>query len=378
MDIYEKLGVRKVISCCGTFTILGGALMDPRVLDAMREASRSHVLLEELQDKAGRHVAELIGVEAAFITTGAAGGLFLATAALLAGTDPAKMQQLPDTVGMKNEVIICKCQRFGFDHAVRAVGARLVEIGDGQATEPWQMEAAIGERTAFGLWVAELNEHAALPFALFRDIAHAHGLPVVVDNAAEVPPVANLRKFSDLGADLVVFSGGKGIRGPQSTGLIVGRRDLIEACRANSSPHEWVIGRPLKVGKEEICGFVAALDLYVRELSLPEREVWERMVAHIVERLQGIPEIKARRHFPYRPSREVPVVVVELREGCRLTVETVLERLKEKDPPIYAYAPKEGFGYPAGRGLVLNPHTMLEGEERVVAERLREVLLAGV
>lgn len=377
MDIYETLGVRKAISCCGTFTILGGALMDQRVLDVMKEAARAHVLIDELQDRAGRHVAELIGVEAAFITNGAAGGLLLSTAALIAGKDQAKMQRLPDTGGMKNEVIICKCHRFSFDHAVRTAGAKLIEIGNGQVTRPGEMEAAIGERTAFCLWVAELNEDAALPFEAFCDIAHAHGVPVVVDNAAEVPPVSNLGKYTKLGADLVVFSGGKGIRGPQSTGLIVGSRRLIEACQANSSPTEWVIGRPLKVGKEEICGFVAALDLYINEISLREREVWEAMVAYLVEQLQDMPYVKARRRFPYRPSRELPVVVIELLEGSPLTPSEVLLQLKEKAPPIYAYAPNEGLGYAPGRGLVLNPHTMVEGEERIVAQRLREIFASA-
>jgi L-seryl-tRNA(Ser) seleniumtransferase len=377
MDIYERLGVRKAISCSGTFTILGGALMDPRVLDAMKEAARTHVLVEELQDKAGRHVAELIGVEAAFITTGAAGGLLLSTAAIIAGKDQAKMQRLPDTEGMRNEAIICKCHRFSFDHAVRAAGAKFIEIGNGQATRPWEMEAAISDRTAFGLWVAELNEDAALPFEEFRDIAHAHGLTVVVDNAAEIPPAANLRKYTELGADLVIFSGGKGIRGPQSTGLIVGSRPLIEACQANSSPNEWVIGRALKVGKEEICGFVAALDLYVNEISLREREVWEAMVAYMVEQLQDLPHVKARRFFPYRPSRDVPVVVIELLDGSPLSVSELLSRLKEKDPPIYAPAPNKGFGYAPGRGLILNPHTMADGEERIVAQRLREIFTSA-
>lgn len=374
MDIYDRLGVRKAISCCGTFTNLGGALMDSRVLDAMREASRSHVLIEELQERAGKRVAELIGVETAFITTGAAGGLFLSAAALLAGKDPVKMRQLPDTTGIKNEVIVCKCQRFGYDHAIRAVGAKFVEIGNGGNTAPWEMEGAINEKTAFCLWVPEHNEEAALPFETFRDIAKAHGLPILVDNAAEVPPVSNLRKYSDLGADLVVFSGGKGIRGPQSAGLILGKKELIAACAANSSPHNF-IGRPLKVGKEEICGMVVALELYINEISKREREIWERMVAHIVDQLQGIPNVKVWRHFPYRPSRHLPVVVVELEDDLGLTVAQVFERMKEKDPPIYAYAPKSGFGYLAGTGFILNPHTMLEGEEKTVGERLREILL---
>ncbi len=373
MDVYDRLGVRKAISCCGTYTILGGALMDPRVLEAMRQAARSHVLLDELQEKAGRRVAELIGVEAAFITTGAAGGLLLATAALLAGRDPEKMTRLPDMAGMPNEAVRCRCHRFGYDQCLRAAGARFADAGDERCTTAAQVEAAITERTAFCFWVAEHGTEAALPFPEFRRIAAAHGLPVLVDNAAEVPPVSHLRQYSDLGADLVVISGGKGIRGPQSTGLVLGRRDLIAACAAQSSPHDR-IGRALKVGKEEICGLVAALELYITDIAPRERDIWEEMVAHILSRLEGLPHLSARRHFPYNPSRDVPVAVIELQEGLGMTVPQVLEKLKEKDPPIYAPAPAGGFGYPPGRGFIINPHTMAEGEEVIVGQRLREVL----
>ena len=370
--MYSKLGVRKAISCRGTYTDLGGSIVDPRVIDVMKEASRTHVLMEELHVKAGKYVAELLGVEAAFITTGAAGGLLLATAALIAGNDPARMSRLPCTAGMKNEVLICKCQRFAFDHPVRAAGGRFVEFGHGTDTAPWEMEAAINERTAYGLWLPAQNSYAALPFEVFRDIAKSRGVPVVVDCAGETPPVDNLTRYSKLGADLVVISGGKGIRGPQSTGLVVGKKELVNACRANSSPNLF-IGRPLKVGKEEICGLVAALEIYLNETSITERDLWEKMVGHIVDRLRGIPGVEVRRHFPYQPTRHVPIIVIRLEEESGLSTAEVFRKLAEKDPPIYAYAPG-GFGYQRGRGFILNPHTMLEGEEYVVAERLREVL----
>ena len=373
MDFYGRLGVRKVISCCGTFTILGGALMDPRVLETMTEASRTHVVLEELLEKAGQRVAELAGVEAAYITTGAAGGLFLSTAALLAGTDPERIARLPDTSGIPGEALICHCQRFLFDQAIRTAGATLVEIGDASGTTRSDMEAAIGERTAFGVWVADRSEGIALPFESFCEVAHDHGLPVLVDNAAEIPPLSNLRKYSDLGADLVVFSGGKGLRGPQSTGLILGRPELIAACAANSNPHH-TIGRPLKVGKEEICGLVRALELYVEEISKRELGIWEGMVGHILDSIEGIPGVRAWRHFPYRPCRDVPVLAIELSAELGVTVPQILAALESGDPPIFAPAPESGFGYAPGRGLIINPHTMLEGEERVVARRLREVL----
>lgn len=373
MDIYDKIGVRKAISCRGTYTTLGGAIMDPRILDVMKEASQSHVVIKELLEKAGEYIAKLIGVEAAFITTGAAGGLLLATAAFMAGNDPAKMSRLPDTTGMKNEVIICKCQRFAFDHPVRAAGGRFVEIGHGTGTDQWEIEAAINEKTAFCLWLPAQNLSAALPFETFRDIARAHGVPVLVDCAGEVPPVSNLTKYTELGADLVVISGGKGIKGPQSTGLILGKKELIEACRANSSPNLF-IGRPLKVGKEEICGLVAALELYLNEISKTERDLWEKMVSHIVNQLQHIPNVKVWRYFPYHHTRHVPIVVIRLEDDLGMSTAEVFKKMEEKDPPIYAYAP-DGFGYEPSKGFIINPQTFLEGEERIVAERLREILL---
>lgn len=373
MDIYERLGVKKVISCCGTITPLGGSVMDPRVLDVMKEASQTHVVMEELNIRAGQRIASLLGVEAAFVTTGSSGGLLLSTAAILAGSDPARMRQLPDTTGMRHEVVICKAHRFGFDHPVRAAGGRFVEIGHGTSTAPWEMKAAINEKTAFGLWLPAQNQNAALPFEVFRDIAHGAGIPVVVDNAGEVPPVSNLSRYSELGADLVIISGGKGIRGPQSTGFILGKKDLIDACRANSSPNLF-IGRPLKVCKEEICGLVAALEIYLEETSKRERQVWEGMVEHIVGALKGIPSVEVWRYFPYHPTRRVPIVVVKLDQKAGLSASEVLDRMKQGDPPIYAES-RGGFGYERGEGFILNPHTMLEGEEVIVAERLRRILV---
>jgi L-seryl-tRNA(Ser) seleniumtransferase len=376
MDIYDRLGVQKVINAQGTVTVLGGSIMDPRVLDVMKEASQHHILMEDLLGKAGERVAELAGVEAAFITSGASAGCFLATAALIAGDDPARMSQLPDTTGMQDEIIICKCQRYSFDQAFRLAGGKLVEIGNGQTTHAWEMEAAITDRTAFCVWVPTINEEMALPFATFVEIAKRHDLPVLVDPAAEIPPVANLRKWTDEGADVVIFSGGKSLRGPQSTGLILGRKQIIEACRANSSPNT-MLGRPVKVGKEEICGLVAALELYVDEISKTEGAVWEAMVARILAALQGLDGVRAWRQFPHNPTKEVPVVVVELAEDHPLTPEDVLLQLREGDPPIWAIAPSRGFGYTPGQGFVVKVQGLQPGQDEVVATRLRAVLGGG-
>jgi L-seryl-tRNA(Ser) seleniumtransferase len=188
--------------------------------------------------------------------------------------------------------------------------------------------------------------------------------------------VSNLRKYYDLGADLVVISGGKGLRGPQSAGLILGRRDLIEACAANSNPNDF-IGRPLKVGKEELVGMVVALEIYLNDISKRERETWEQMVGHVVEALQDLSHVKTYRHFPYKPSRDVPIAVVELEAGLGMTLTEVEDRLNTGDPPIYV-GPVELVGTLRERGVtdafIINPHTMKEGEELQVANRLRQIL----
>ncbi len=364
-DIYERLGVGKIFSCCGTWTIYGGSLMAPEVLEAMAEAARSHVVLEELLEKAGQRVAELIGVEAAHISSGAAGGLVLATAACVAGEDLAKIRRLPDTTGMKNEVVVHRCQRNGFDQAVYQVGVKFVEIGLAGRTEVWELEAAITENTAAIFYVPAINDAASIPFPEVVCTARAHGIPTIVDYAAEVPPVSNLRLYTDMGADLVVFSGGKGLRGPQSAGLVLGRKDLIKACAANGNPN-YGIGRPMKVGKEEIVGMVTALELYLEKISKEERELWEGMVAHIVEALQDIPHIKGWRRFPYRPGRDVPIAMVDLEEGFGRTVEEVIEELRAGEPSIYVPGTPTGF--------FINPHTLPAGAEIPIARRLREVL----
>ena len=372
-DVYDRLRVKKIINAAGTVTVYCGALMPPQVLAAMAEAARHHVVLAELHEKAGKRIAELIGVEAAYVSAGAAAGLVLATAALIAGKDPVKMDRLPDTTGMKNEVILHKCQRMGYDPALRRTGAKLVEIGTAMRTQPWEMKTAINERTAFCFYAPGHNDDVALPFEVFRDIAKAHNLPILVDNAAEVPPASNLRLWTDLGADLVVVSGGKGIRGPQAAGLILGRKDLIEACAANGNPNHF-IGRPMKVGKEEIVGMVTALELYLSDISQREQAIWEGMVAYILDQLRDVPRIRAWRHFPYRPTCQVPLVVVAFEDGFGLTCAEVMDKLNQGEPPIYCGSPV-GYGYPRDRGLIINPHAMLEGQEVVVARRLREVFL---
>ena len=237
MSIYEELGVRTLINAAGTVTRYGGSLMAPEVLDSMRGASQQFCHLDEVQKKVGERIAAMLEVEAAYVTSSAACGLVLTTAACMAGTDPAKITQLPDTTGMKHEVIIQKIHRIAYDQAIRVAGGTLIEIDD-QGTPPTEeMRRAINENTAAIFFMATVMNHpASVPLDEVVAMARAASVPVVVDAASECPPVSTLTRFWEAGADLIIFSGGKSIMGPQSTGLVIGRKDLIAGCAANGVP----------------------------------------------------------------------------------------------------------------------------------------------
>jgi uncharacterized pyridoxal phosphate-dependent enzyme len=371
-DLYDRLGVRKLINAEGTVTALGGCRMEPEVVAAMAEATRHFVDMHELLAKTGAHVAALIGVEAALITDGAAAGLALATAACIAGDDPAVVQRLPDTTGLPNRVAVHRCHRNGYDQALRQAGAELVEFGWIKETESNHLEAAIDDRTAAVAYFMEFSERGSLPLRTVIEIAHRHGVPVIVDAAAELPPVSNLGHFVDLGADLVVFSGGKDIKGPQGSGLLVGRWDLVAMCARHACPY-YSIGRSMKTGKEEVIGFVVALERYLAQDRDAEDAQWEAQVAYLIDSLAPVPGVNARRAFPVGPGRRprsIPRAVVELDAAVvGLTAPEAARRLYAGTPPV-AVGQMEG-------ALVLNPQTLDVGEEKIVAEALVDLLSAG-
>ena len=291
-QVYRALGVRPVVTASGSTTLYGGSKLRPEVLEVMRQASQVMVNLDELNAKAGEYIAQVTGAEAGLVTSGAAGGLILQAAAVIAGSDPARMARLPDTEGMKNEIIIHRSHRFPYDQCYVAAGARLVEIGDGRRCAPWQLEAAFTDRTAAVAYLfSPFVSRRALPLEQVVEMAHARGVPVIVDAASMLPPRANLRKYIAQGADLVVFSGGKGIRGPQGTGILCGRADLVEAAFANASPHQF-IGRGMKVAKEEIVGLLTALRLFLEEDEEAENRRYRQMAQRVVDALVEIPSLR--------------------------------------------------------------------------------------
>lgn len=368
MDIYADLGVRKIINGSATLTMLGGSIMPPEVLEAMADASRHFVRIDELQEKVGQRIAEWTHNEAAYVSSGAAAGLVLSTAACIAGTDPQKREKLPRTEGMNNEIIVHKRGRVGYDFAVRQVGAVLVEIGDEQGATRAQLEAAITPRTA-GIFHF-YNAHSLpgqVPLEEMIAVAKAHNIPLVIDAAAQLPPVENLWKFTQMGADLVLFSGGKGLSGPQSSGLVLGRKDLIEACAFHACPRPF-IGRGMKAGKEEIVGLMTALRIYLDTDHEAVMRTYEEQVASVIEAFRNVPGISARRDFPSEAGQPMPRAELTLDEGALgITRDEVLRRLMEGEPAISLAG--------AGKnGIYINPQTLRQPEEQIVIARLLEIL----
>ncbi|MBI3943090.1 MAG: aminotransferase class V-fold PLP-dependent enzyme [Chloroflexi bacterium] len=372
MGIYEKLGVRTMINAGTNGTANGGSIMYPEVLAAMQEASRNFIDMSELLAKAGQRIADLVGVEACYITSGAAGGVLTSIAACMTGKDWAKVHQLPNTQGMKNEVILQVMQRNFYELMVRESGAKLVEIGLANLTYPWHLEAAINERTLAIIHFVAYSPPQDLPLEEVIKIAKKHSIPVIVDAASEFPPFSNLRKYIDMGADLAVFSGGKGIRGPQSSGLILGRKDLIEACAMNGSPFHGV-GRPCKVGKEEIIGLLTAVELFSDpKFERRERDGRHARMCYIAEALSNIPHVTVRtgttRELGVRmnPGSAFVTVVDWDQAAIPLTKQQAVAALLDGEPGIWVGT--------SLTGIAVGLHTLQPGEERIVAARIREVL----
>ncbi|MCY3915394.1 MAG: aminotransferase class V-fold PLP-dependent enzyme [Chloroflexi bacterium] len=370
MGIYQELGLQDVIVATGNFTELGGSLMPGEVLEAMRDAARSFVSIPALHERAGQVIADLTGAEAGYVTSGAAAGLVLAVAACMTGSNLAAIQQLPDTDGLKNEVVIHKAHSNHYNRMFLLAGAKVKEVGYGaHRTLPWQLESALDEKTAAIVYVVAqfLVTQTALPLPEVLRIARSKGVPVIVDAANELPPVENLRKFIDMGADLVIFSGGKDLQGPQPSGFICGRGDLIAACALNGAPNHG-IGRPMKVGKEEIVGLVAALKRYVSLDHEARIAKWEQNISLIVDELADIERLRVSRVFPDYTGRPVPRAWLTWdEESAGLPKQAVVDALAKGSPIIRVL---EEY---AGKGLLIDPTTLLDGQEAIIAERLRAI-----
>jgi D-glucosaminate-6-phosphate ammonia-lyase len=367
-SVYDVLGVKTVINAAGTLTTLGGSLMPPEVLAAHASAAKHFVDMVELQERIGERIASLLGVEAALVTTGAAGAMLLATAAAVTRGDPECIARLPDTTGMKNEVVTQKAHHTGYDHQVTGCGVRLIDVETRQ-----QLEQAINERTALMLFYNLLEPDGQIKKEEWIEVARRRGIPTLVDAAADVPPLEALSRFNKLGFDLVAFSGGKALSGPSNSGLLLGRKDLIEAAKLNTSPNGGTIGRMLKVSKEDMVALWAAVERYFRIDHDAERREWDRRVAEIAQALAGIPTVTTQPFVP-QIANHVPHLLVFWDENrLRIDRDEVTKKLAEGSPSI-ALGRVSGTG---DRGLLISVFQLKPGEEQIVARRLAEILTAS-
>ena len=397
MNIYEELGVATLINAVGPSTRLSGGIMRPEVGEAMKAASQYCVDIAQLQARASEIIAEYTGAEAGYVTSGAAAGLLFGTAACVTGLDPGKMNRLPDTTGMKNEVIMARSHRNFYDHAVRSVGIKLVEVGIADRfsgagvrdAEGWEIGAAINENTAAVVYVSYAHTQPSLAEVVAA--AHANNVPVLVDAAGQLPPIENLKRFIDEGADLVAFSGGKAIGGPQSSGILCGRRELIAAAALQHMdldvmPELWRppaqlidktklpgapqhgIGRPCKVGKEEIVGLLTALRLFVEEDPEKRRQRWLCMMEELVAQCGALPNSQMG-VVADRKRAEVPSVRLQIdEEKAGFSALELVEKLECGTPSIAANPTYVDEGV-----VVFGPMCLKEGEASIIASRLREI-----
>ena len=362
-SLYSSLGVKPVINGVGVVTVLGGSIMPPEVIRAMEEASRYFIPLPELEKKVGARIAELLKAPAAMVTCGAASAITVGTAACLSQGDPIKLRQLPAREGIRYEVIQQKSHRSGYEHQMELCGAKVITVETRK-----DLEAAINERTGMMFFLNKAEFDGQIKSDEFVKIGKERGVPTMNDAASDATPKENLWKYTKQGFDLVIFSGGKALRGPQASGLLLGRKDLIDASFPAMSPFGG-IGRGMKVGKEELCGLLAAVERYLKVDHQAEFRELEARVASIRAALKGIGGIQLDRHVPVI-ANEVPHVTIQWDESTRgLSSQAVVEKLLAGDPPIHVQRP--------GKGQLLISVWMMRGDEhKIVGRRLSEIFSA--
>ncbi len=393
MGALELLGLRPVVNAAGPLTRMGGHRLAPEVIEAMAEAAQAHLPIDELQEHAGALIATVTGAEAGYVTSGAAAALALGTAACVAGYDPDRIDRLPDTTGMPNEVVVQRGHRNAYDHAMRVAGVRFVEVGyqgfpGAGCTYGWQIEAAIGERTVA---ISHPVQHApgTVPLPTVTQIAHLHNVPVIVDAAAALPPPENLRRFIAEGADLVAFSGGKAIGGPQATGILCGRADLIRSVALQHQdmdvhPRTWRyrsliaegvlpgpphhgLGRPMKVGKESIVGLLVALQRFLTHDHAADLQRYHRILGYLSGSVQNIPNVVASTVPESAEGRPYPLLFLDLGgPAASERAYALINALQEGSPPIFVAQNYADVGQ-----IVIFPTALDESEVELLAERLR-------
>lgn len=368
-DLFKELGVTPLINAGVTMTFLSGSLMLPEVLEAINSTSHDFANMYELQDKVGAKIAEMLHCEAAMVTSGASCAILLGTAAAITGTDQEKIKQLPNFPGPRPEVIMQKSHRYLFDQAVSTTGAKIVEVEG-----PLEMERAFNGNTVMALFF-NAAEKSSITHEEFITIAKRHQIPTFIDAAADVPPVENLFRFQKMGFDLITFSGGKMIRGPQSAGLLFGRKDLIEAAKLNHSPNEAPIGRPMKVNKEEMFGMYAALKSYLERDHEKEWKEWLDRTFRIKTRIETISGVKGETYIEPGPANAFPSLHVTWdQEKVKITPKDMIAALRNGTPGIVANIAEKTEDKVLSIGVVLLKPEQVE----IVARRLKEILQQAI
>jgi uncharacterized pyridoxal phosphate-dependent enzyme len=379
-NVYSRLGVKTIINCRGTWTYLSGSLQFPEAREAQAEAGRYFVNMVELQQAVGRRLAELTGAESGIITSGAAGAMAAATAACMAGSDPQKIWQLPDTTGLKHEVIMVG-GRSAFDSAIRLAGAKLVLVEKSD-----DMSNAITANTAM-IYTTDLKEKLERQAA----IAKQHNVPLLLDDAAGIPPIDNIKLYAKMKLDLYTFSGGKGLRGPQCSGVLLGRKELIEAALRNSCPYEGAICRPMKVGKEEVIGCLTAIETWLNTDSKKLYDEWTARVDRIAKLVETVPGVQTEIYVPDDGNRYPTLRVSWDLQAWGFGITDCVQKLREGDPvievlgvdnPSLVSAVHEGKEEPKPNAKELKKQNHIElvsmtiqpGEEMIVGDRLRSIL----
>jgi L-seryl-tRNA(Ser) seleniumtransferase len=365
-DLIKELGLRKFINAAGTYTFMSGSLMHEEVVEAIMACSREFVLIDDAQDKVGEKIAAICHAEAATVTAGCWSALVLGTAGVLTGMDPKKVAQLPNVEGMKSEVLVQKTHNQGYVHALTNTGIKIVEIETGE-----ELEQAVNERTAMMWFLNYASNDGKISDKDWVALGKKHNIPTMIDIAADVPPVENLWKFNDMGFDLVCVSGGKDLRGPQSAGILMGKKDLIAAARLSAPPRGGNIGRGMKVNKEEILGMWVALEKFVSIDHVKEMKMWESQISVIENALRKVKGVTTSVTVPPIANHTPTLNFTWDKTLIKLTRDEFQDKLRKGDPSIEVIGGKE-------ESVNITVWMLKPGQEKIVATRVQEVLTRGV
>lgn len=360
-DIFNELGLRTFINAAGTYTAMTASLMPQEVIDIYIAASKEYVMLDEVQDKVGAKIAELCHAEAATVTAGCYSALVLGTAGVLTGMDQSKVLQLPNVEGLKSEIITQKSHNEGYVHALTLTGAKLIEV---ETVDDF--EKAVNEKTGMMWFLNYAGPNGKIMNEEWVALGKKHNIPTMIDMAADVPPVENLWKYNDMGFDLVCISGGKGLRGPQSAGILMGRKDLIAAARLSAPPRGTTIGRGMKVNKEEIIGMYIALEKYINTDHAKEWKMWEDQVAKIADAAKKVNGVTTEVIVP-PIANHTPLLSITWDNTVKITRNEIQNKLRNGNPSIEVMGNRNG-------GINITVFMLNPGEEKIVAKRVQEEL----